>query len=78
MWNGPVRLRWRTLGRKSLGDEREAAIDQQVARVRAQLQKIKAPAKVFAEVTAWEDSFLVLDFRWKLLCLVADSQSGNL
>ena len=32
---------------------------------------------VFPEVRACEDSFLNLDFRWKLLALVADSASGK-
>jgi hypothetical protein len=32
---------------------------------------------MFNEVTEWEDSFLHLDFRWSLLALVGDSQSGK-
>lgn len=36
-----------------------------------------APPRVFQAVRSWEDSFRVLDFRWKLLVLVADSASGK-
>ena len=56
----------------------DARTDNRIAEVRAALEKLKAPPRVFPEVTAWEDSFLHLAFRWKLLCLVADSAAGIL
>ena len=57
--------------------ERDAAVDVQMAEVETQLAKLRAPFRTFSEVVAWEDSFLHLDFRWKLLVLVADSASGK-
>jgi hypothetical protein len=57
--------------------EKEGKVDQQLAKVEAELAKLRAPFRVFPEVRAWEDSFLNLDFRWKLLVLVADSASGK-
>ena len=55
----------------------EGALDQTLAKADAELAKLRAPFRVFSEVRAWEDSFLNLDFRWKLLVLVADSASGK-
>ena len=57
--------------------EKERKVDQQLAKADAELAKLRAPFRVFPEVRAWEDSFLNLDFRWKLLVLVADSASGK-
>jgi hypothetical protein len=58
-------------------DERSARIDKQIADVNCDLSKLKAPFHTFPEVTAWEDSFLKVDFRWKILALCADSASGK-
>jgi len=41
------------------------------------LKKITKPFRIFDQVTAWEDSFLKLGFRWKILVLTADSSSGK-
>ena len=60
-----------------LAREADSRIDQTIAEVDGELDKLKAPFRTFPEVTAWEDSFLLLDFRWKLLALVADSASGK-
>ena len=38
---------------------------------------MKAPPRFFQKVKDWEDSFLELDFRWKMLVLWADSASGK-
>ena len=56
---------------------REAWVDTRMACVDAELAKIRAPFRTFEEVKRWEDSFLQLDFRWKLLALVADSAAGK-
>lgn len=60
-----------------VADERTRRVDERIASVNKQLEKIKAPFRSFPEVTAWEDSFLHLNFRWKLLVLCADSSSGK-
>lgn len=60
-----------------LANERERKVDQQVAEVKTDLAQLTAPFRHFAAVTAWEDSYLHLNFRWKLLVLVADSASGK-
>ena len=60
-----------------LVEEREARVDQQLVQVDAELANLRAPFRSFPEVNAWEDSFLKLNFRWKLLVLVADSASGK-
>lgn len=60
-----------------LAGEQGARTDQRVAAVNVALQQLKAPPRRFPEVTAWEDSFLKLDFRWKILVLCADSSSGK-
>lgn len=60
-----------------LAGESEARVDAQMAEVEVELSKLKAPFRAFPEVRAWEDSFLTLNFRWKLLVLVADSASGK-
>jgi hypothetical protein len=57
--------------------EKERRVDLHMAQVDAELAKLRAPFRHFPEVEAWEDSFLKLDFRWKLLVLVADSASGK-
>ena len=53
-----------------LADEREAKVNQTMAEVDLELAKLRAPFRTFPEVTAWEDTFLTLQFRWKLLFLV--------
>ena len=58
-------------------EEKAARVDQRIAEVDAALNQKKAPFRVFEKVTAWEDSFLNLDFRWKILVLCADSASGK-
>ena len=57
--------------------EKEMWIDRRVSRVDDALDEIRAPFRTFDAVKQWEDSFLDLDFRWKLLALVADSASGK-
>ena len=57
--------------------EADSRVDATMATVGQDLEKLKAPFLVFPEVAEWEDSFLRLDFRWKLLALVADSASGK-
>ena len=58
-------------------DERERRIDERLAKVGRALEKLKAPPRSFPEVRMWEDSFLTLQFRWKILVLRADSASGK-
>lgn len=60
-----------------LADEREARVDQLLVEVAQAQQNLKAPPRFFQAVRDWEDSFLELRFRWKLLFLVADSASGK-
>ena len=57
--------------------EREARVDARLAVVATALDGLKAPARIFPEVTAWENSFLDLNFRWKILLLWGDSASGK-
>ena len=57
--------------------ERDKHVDQTLAAVDSELAKLRAPFRSFPEVAAWEDSFLSLQFRWKLLVLVADSAAGK-
>lgn len=45
--------------------------------VEQELAKLRAPFRAFPSVQSWEDTFLSLAFRWKLLVLVADSASGK-
>lgn len=56
---------------------KETQVDAEMSAVAEELEKLKAPPRVFQEVRDWEDSFLELKFRWKLLLLVADSASGK-
>ena len=60
-----------------LQDERDRRIDDRMAVVDRALEKLKAPPRYFPEVTMWEDSFLSLQFRWKILVLRADNASGK-
>ena len=60
-----------------LADERERRVDERIAQVAREQMKLKAPPRFFPEVKDWEDSFLTLDFRWKILLLWADSASGK-
>ena len=57
--------------------EHDARVDRELAEVGKELDLLKAPFLPFPEVTAWEDTFLTLRFRWQLLALVADSASGK-
>ena len=57
--------------------ERTRKVDLTLKEVEQDLAKLRAPFRTFPEVLAWEDSFLKLQFRWKLLVLVADSASGK-
>ena len=57
--------------------ERDKQAGRTLAAVDNELAKLRAPFRSFPEVTAWEDSFLNLDFRWKLLVLVADNAAGK-
>ena len=58
-------------------DERASAIEQRIPEVNDAMQQLKAPFHTFPQVTAWEDSYLYLDHRWKMLVLCADSASGK-
>ena len=60
-----------------MADEYTARVDKQIAAVRVALEPTHAPFKKFAQVTAWEDSFLFLRDRWSVLVLQADSASGK-
>lgn len=77
-----LRVRVGVSGRKRdlevlLAEEREARVNCQMAEVEVELAKLRAPFLTFPAVKEWEDSFLTLSFRWKLLLLVADSASGK-
>ena len=77
-----LRVRVGFAGRKRdleqvLAAEADSRVDETMAEVGKELDTLKAPFLHFPEVAAWEDSFLVLGFRWKLLALVADSASGK-
>ena len=58
-------------------DEREAWVDGQIKSVNEAQKPLKTKFRRFPEVKTWEDSFLIVDFRWKILALVADSASGK-
>ena len=60
-----------------LADQRAQLVDEQIAKADKALAALKAPFRQFPEVKAWEDSFLSLAFRWKILVLCADSASGK-
>ena len=60
-----------------LADEREQRVDKRIALVAEKQAMLKAPPRFFQEVKDWEDSFLELGFRWKMLVLWADSASGK-
>jgi hypothetical protein len=60
-----------------VADEREARVDARIAEVDAALAGLRAPFREFPAVRAWEDTFLNLGFRWKILVLCADSASGK-
>ena len=57
--------------------EGEARIDAHIRKVNRSLSKLVAPYKTFPQVIAWEDSFLEVRFRWKVLALCADSAAGK-
>ena len=58
-------------------DESNARVDARIKAVAKALEQITAPSRKFSVVTAWEDSFLKLDHRWKILILCADSRAGK-
>ena len=58
-------------------EEQAEDIDRTIREVNVALDLIKAPFRIFPIVSGWESSFLSLNFRWKILCLVADSSSGK-
>ena len=60
-----------------VADQAAARVDQRIRDVNADLAKLRAPFRSFSMVTEWEDSFLTLDFRWKILVLCADSAAGK-
>jgi len=60
-----------------VAEEREARIDAKIIEVNSVLATITAPFRTFPEVRAFEDQFLHVDFRYKMLALVADSASGK-
>ena len=57
--------------------EKEVRVNKKMAAVATEQKKLLAPFRDFPQVRAWEDTFLLLNFRWKLLVLVADSASGK-
>ena len=60
-----------------LAEERESRVNDRLTEVAQQLELLKAPPRFFQAVRDWEDSFLLLNFRWKLLLLWAGSASGK-
>ena len=77
-----LRVRVGFAGRKRdleqvLAAEKDARVDALMVEVASELDTLKAPFLTFPEVAAWEETFLTLDFRWKILALVADSASGK-
>ena len=58
-------------------DESNARVDARIKAVAKALEQSTAPSRKFSVVTAWEDSFLKLDHRWKILILRADSRAGK-
>lgn len=57
--------------------EREEHVNNTLAAVNEDLAKLRAPFRTFPQVTTWENTFLNLQFRWKVLVLVADSAAGK-
>ena len=57
--------------------ERDKRVDETLVAVDRELEKLRAPFRKFPQVAAWEDTFLNLQFRWKVLVVVADSASGK-
>ena len=58
-------------------DEHSHSVDQHIIDVNRSLSKLQAPFRSFSEVTDWEDTFLQVQFRWKILVLCADSAAGK-
>ena len=58
-------------------DEASARVDAMIQAVGKDLEAIQAPFREFKEVENWEDSFLHLQHRWKILVLNADTASGK-
>ena len=60
-----------------MADEWAATVEQQIAQVDSALTKLTLPFRHFPLVEDWEETFLWVDFRWKILVLNADSVSGK-
>ena len=80
--NYSLRLRKGYAGRKRdldavMAEERARRAAEQVQEVNQALALLKKPYRLFRAVTDWEDSFLQVAFRWKVLVLVADTASGK-
>ena len=58
-------------------DEGSQQVDARILSVNKALAQLAAPPRKFAEVTAWENSFLDVNWRWKILVLCADTSSGK-
>ena len=58
-------------------DEHSAFVDQSIVVVNKSLCQLQAPFRSFQQVKEWEDSFLQVQFRWKILVLCADSAAGK-
>ena len=60
-----------------LAEERSRRLAERVEEVERALHSRKKPFRSFLAVRAWEESFLHVDFRYKVLVLCADSASGK-
>ena len=60
-----------------MAEERARRAMERVREVNEALSLVKKPFRSFGALRAWEDSFLKVDFRWKVLVLVADTAAGK-
>ena len=60
-----------------LAEERSRRLADRVEEVDRALDLRKKPFRSFPQVRTWEESFLQVDFRYKVLVLCADSASGK-
>ena len=60
-----------------LAEERSRRLADRVEEVDRALHLRKKPFRSFPQVRTWEESFLQVDFRYKVLVLCADSASGK-
>ena len=58
-------------------DEREDWVDTQIKAVNEAQTILKTEFRQFAEVEVWEDSFLIVDFRWKFLLWSQTAPPGS-